>query len=135
MKKILVSAILLVAMMGAFAQYWTLKEDGRTIRYIDEEKVFVFDFALFEDRVVVAVGDKYDFQRYVEDVYFSVDLVYTRGGKGKVIDGLFVFMIGHEDLKRFLRGDGLVVVIGEKGFGLYLEGLHKPEIYKLISEL
>jgi len=28
----------------------------------------------------------------------------------------------------------LAVVVGEKGFGLRLEGLRKPEIYKLIDE-
>jgi len=38
MKKLLISAILLVAMMGAFAQYWSLEDEGKTIQYVDVEK-------------------------------------------------------------------------------------------------
>ena len=134
MKKILISAILLVAMMGAFAQYWSLEEDGNTIKYVDVEKVFAFAFTFLEDKVMVTVADKRDFYKAIEDVHFTVDLLYTRSGKGKVIDGLFIFALSKEDIKRFLTGRGLAVVVGEKGFGLRLEGLHKPEIYTLIDE-
>jgi hypothetical protein len=134
MKKLLVSAILLVAMMGAFAQYWSLEDEGKTIQYVDVEKVFAFAFTFLEDKVMVTVADNKDFYKAIEDVYFTVDFVYTRQGKGKVIDGLFVFALSKEDMKRFLTGRGLAVVVGEKGFGLRLEGLRKPEIYKLIDE-
>ena len=133
MKKILASAILLVAMMGAFAQYWSLEEDG-TIQYVDVEKVFAFAFTFLEDKVMVTVADNRAFYKAIEDVHFTVDFLYTRSGKGKVIDGLFVFALSKEDIKRFLTGRGLAVVVGEKGFGLRLEGLRKPEIYKLIDE-
>lgn len=69
MKKLLISAILLVAMMGAFAQYWSLEDEGKTIQYVDVEKVFAFAFTFLEDKVMVTVADNKDFYKAIEDVY------------------------------------------------------------------